>query len=190
MGLFFFISCGAEVESNENVSEDESQIEELSDTIATDSIDNALNQEDDYADLSYANLKADIDNSLWIKRDYLQGASEFDIRGQLIYHRILKETDNYLFISTGGDCDAGVECYYLISFSTEDGQMVSYLDKGQLFEAGSPDKFEWISENEFTLSNYTYDLIENEWGDYEQGELLDSTITQYSLGFEGEIEKK
>lgn len=191
IGFFFFLSCGSEVESIEEPSEEENQVENLNgtDTIATVDVNESIIEEE-VINFSYEELKADIDKGLWIKKEYLGEESEYNIRGQLIYHTILRETDKYLFINTSSHCDAGVECYYLITFSREDGMMISNVDIGQAYEAGSPDKFGWISDDEFRLSSYTYNFIEDEEGFYYQGELKDSVVTYYTLSLDGEMEEK
>lgn len=138
-------------------------------------------------DTLYESLKNLLANNQPIYGDYLFLESEESIQSSLHDHAILQESDDYIFIqSTNGGTD--IRHHYLVSFSNKSGVCIDFLHIGMETEGVEPYKVNWKSNTSFSTVDYQYELIEDEEsGAYMKGELLDSTVQNYTIAPSGTI---
>ncbi|MEM9897205.1 MAG: hypothetical protein AAF789_12630 [Bacteroidota bacterium] len=143
--------------------------------------------------VSYDSLLAAINNGqeipcTYLNRDDLQS----EPKCPLSQIEILKDGQSYIILSAmhlNQSLDAYP--YFLCTFSKESGTLLSFVSLGQEAEGVDPKEIRWDSEDQFSLINYSYELIEDEEsGAYMQGALNDSTVVGYTINEGGIITEK
>jgi len=138
--------------------------------------------------VSYQKLKLLIEDKQPIPKAYLLTDPEILVSGGALYeHIILQKSDDYIIIKSR-DGGTDISKYYLLSFSTKTGNLISFIELGQETEGVDPYKLNWQSNTSFSTVDYQYELLEDEEsGAYIKGNLLDSMVQNYEVNASGLI---
>jgi hypothetical protein len=155
-------------------------------SITTDStIENQLAK----ADLAYDSLIFFIENNKQIPCSYFENHDNGDLKCPVEQSILINEVDSYIVVKTmHANQSLDAYPYYLCTFSKESAEMKSFIPIGEEAEGVEPNVIRWKSDNEFKMIEYSYDfIVDEESGAYMQGEIKDSTVTEYRIDSAGKI---